>query len=425
MELLSGHYQPIEDIVTEQELRRQTRNVIEKIEASTIDAFCHIERTPSSLESEQMADQLLCLPLRGLPVAIKEVIDVAGAPGGYGCAAFASRVPVVNADIVTQLEGLGAQVIGITRATEMALAGEPTTRNPWSACHSPGGSSSGSAAAVGAGLVPLALGTQTIGSVIRPAAYCGVIGFKPSVGIGSMNGVLQLSKTLDHVGYFADSLNRLKETVSALFPELPPAISVRPRLVFVEPWFNEAKLESYFFKCNALKHACSSSGIDWIESRLALDLAAQDQSLINTILGFELFENWGDTLLNHPATSEELQDLLCRGRVVSREEYEAAMAGRQGMIQHFENWLTEGDVLVFPSVLDLPPKLGQGTGSRDPQRIWTLLGMPALNLPVGWHDGFPLNLQLIAKRNTDMQLLEAASLVSSLISPFIDEKNRT
>lgn len=421
MTLLSGFYEPIGEVATVQDLRRQTRNVLGRIDASTIDAFCHVERTPSSLESERLADQLLSCPLRGLPVAIKEVIDVAGAPGGYGCAAFAGRVPLVNADIVTQLERLGAQIIGITCATELALAGEPKTRNPWSPYRSPGGSSSGSAAAVGAGLVPFALGTQTIGSVIRPAAYCGVIGFKPSVGVGSLNGVLPLSKTLDHLGYFADSLNRLKETVAVLFPELPPATSVQPRLVFVEPWFNETGLDGYFRKCDALKRACTSSGVDWVESRLEPGIAAQNRNLTDTILCFELFQTWGKTLLDHPSTSEELQGLLRQGQVIGRQDYEGALAGRASLIRHVENWLSESDVLVFPSVLDLPPKLGQGTGPRDPQRLWTLLGTPALNLPVGWHDGFPLNLQLIAKRGADMQLLDAGRLVSALLSSSNDE----
>jgi len=426
MTLLSGLYEPVGQVATAQDLRRQTRDVLERIDASTIDAFCHVERMPTSLASEQLADQLLSLPLKGLPVAIKEVIDVAGAPGSYGCAAFADRVPAVNAEIVTQLERLGAQIIGITCATELALAGEPKTRNPWSPQRSPGGSSSGSAAAVGAGLVPLALGTQTIGSVIRPAAYCGVIGFKPSLGVGSLHGVLPLSNTLDHLGYFADSLDRLKETLVALFPELPlPPSGLQPRLVFVEPWFSEGKLDSYFCQCDALKYACNNSGIDWIEAKLDPDLAAQNRHLTNTILCFELFQTWGSTLLNHPATSEELQGLISLGQAISQEDYEGAMASRQDMIRYLENWLGAGDVVVFPSVLDLPPRLGQGTGSRDPQRLWTLLGMPALNLPVGWHDGFPLNVQLIARCGADMHLLEVASLVNSLMSSSSDETHRT
>lgn len=327
MTILNSLNRPVEAVTTAQDLRAQTLNMIKRIGDSAIDAFCYVEDTPTALKTELMANALLSRPLKGLPIAIKEVIDVAGVPGGYGCAAFADRVPLVSADIVIQLERLGAQVIGVTRATEMALAGETKTRNPWSPHHSPGGSSSGSAAAVGAGLVPLALGTQTIGSVIRPAAYCGVVGFKPSIGVGSVDGVLPLSKTLDHVGYFADSLNLLTATVSALFPTLPPATSAPPRLVFVEPWFNERKLDSYFLKCNVLKHACTGSGIDWVESAFDTDLATQDRNLINTILCFELFESWGETLLNHPAISEELQDMLDRGQAISRETYEAAWRG--------------------------------------------------------------------------------------------------
>lgn len=130
MTILNSLNRPVEAVTTAQDLRAQTLNMIKRIGDSAIDAFCYVEDTPTALKTELMANALLSRPLKGLPIAIKEVIDVAGVPGGYGCAAFADRVPLVSADIVIQLERLGAQVIGVTRATEMALAGRQRLVTP-------------------------------------------------------------------------------------------------------------------------------------------------------------------------------------------------------------------------------------------------------------------------------------------------------
>lgn len=397
------------------ELREQTRQVIHRIEESTIDAFSSIQFKPASLQSVAMAEMLVMRPLTGLPVAIKEVIDVAGLPIGYGCDAFTDRIPNSSADIVNQLETMGAQVIGVTRSTEMALARETTTCNPWSSSHSPGASSSGSAAAVGAGLVPFALGTQTIGSLIRPAAYCGVVGFKPSNGIGSLSGVLSLSHTLDHLGYFADSLERMTNTISILFPELSSASEADLRLVFVEPWFECQELEHFFVQTDVLKAACTKQGIKWSVRTLPECVTAKENSLVNIILCFELFETWGETLLDHSDVTEELKDFLHFGETITSEEYHEALGLRLNIIKQYHQDSAEGDIVVFPSVVGIPPKLGYGTGSRDPQRLWTLLGLPALNIPIGWDKNFPFNLQLIGRHGADRELLEAGRAVSNLL----------
>lgn len=421
MTILSKLYSPWVAASTPSELTDKTRQVIGRIEVSEIDAFSWIQHKPAALQGDDSAGSLLKCPLAGLPIAVKEVIDVAGAPISRGCDAFAGRIAASSAAAVTQLEDLGAQIVGITRSTEMAIARETTTRNPWSPHHSPGASSSGSAAAVGAGLVPFALGTQTIGSVIRPAAYCGVVGFKPSIYSSSSSGVLSLSHTLDHVGYFSDSLRRMIEVMSLMLPDFSAAPDAKPRLVFIEPWFEFHGLEPFFAQQDCLKAACAEAGLDWVERSLALDVTTHDASLVNTILCFEMFQNWGDTLLSHPRVSEELKGFLRCGELISSTEYKGSLELRRDIIERVEGGLAESDVIVFPSVLGLPPKLGEGTGSRDPQRLWTLLGMPALNLPVGWYKSFPFNLQLIARRGADRQLLEAARVVSRLVEQSAPE----
>ena len=407
-------YPPLDSIFSAKALRLEIQEVIQRIEGSELDAFSWVQREPTSIRSESAAERLVELPLSGLPIAVKEVIDVVGAPIGYGCRAFSGRYAAENADIVNQLEGLGAQVIGITRSTEMAIAKETTTLNPWSREHSPGASSSGSAAAVGAGLVPFALGTQTIGSVIRPAAYCGVPGFKPSAGLGSLGGVLSLSDTLDHVGYFADSLERMTSVLSLLFPEISTTPIPQTRFVFIEPWFDCESAQHFSDQTAVLKAACSDSNIDWTEKVLPTDFAKHEAELVTTLLCFEMYKKWGGTLLGHPETSDFLQEFLRSGASITESEYELALERRHQMIAEFEGFMADGDVVVFPSVTGLPPKLGEGTGARDPQRLWTLLGLPALNLPVGWNEGFPFNLQLIGKRGADLHLLKSAALVNGI-----------
>src|SRR5215470_5108671 len=145
-------------------------------------------------------------PLRGVPVAIKDIVDVAGLPTGMGSPVFADNVAAESADVVARLERAGALILGKTVTAELAYFSPGPTRNPHDLAHTPGGSSSGSAAAVAAGFAPVAIGTQTVGSIIRPAAFCGVVGFKPSRGRISTRGVLSWSPTLDHVGVFARSV---------------------------------------------------------------------------------------------------------------------------------------------------------------------------------------------------------------------------
>ncbi|WP_097458672.1 amidase family protein [Mangrovitalea sediminis] len=391
-------------------LRAETQATIDRIARSTLNAFTSVLSEPPGL-SDDTAGALIRAPLKGLPIAVKEVIDVAGSPCGYGCLAFEDRIPLENAEIVDQLIGLGAQVIGITRSTEMAIAKPTITVNPWSPGHSPGGSSSGSAAAVGAGLVSFALGTQTIGSVIRPAAYCGAVGFKPTHGIGSLKGVLSLSPTLDHLGFFADTLERMTGVLHLLMSEHRQQPSASFRWVFVEPWFQDQGLKPFFRLREQLRRSCKGTGIDSADLILPTPITREEAEITDTLLCVEMFRTWGDSLLGHPGTSDLLQGFLRRGQSIADANYQRSLERRQTLIDHLESLLGDGDVIVFPSVMGPPPRLEQGTGSRDPQRLWTLLGMPALNLPLGQSGGFPINLQLIAKRGADRHLLESAAII--------------
>src|SRR5262249_30046225 len=173
-------------------------------------------------------------PLHGVPVGLKDIIDTADMPTENGCALHKGRTPREDAAVVTRLRAAGAVILGKTVSTECAYYSPGKTRNPWNPEHTPGGSSSGSAAAVAASMVPLALGSQTNGSVIRPAAFCGVYGFKPTHGLIARSGILQLSRTLDHVGLFARSLDDIALLAEELvgYHEADPDTCPRARLPF-------------------------------------------------------------------------------------------------------------------------------------------------------------------------------------------------
>lgn len=418
--MLNSINKPLDNAV--EQLQQQTASLVENLQNSSLQAFSSVVSQPVSLESDDEAARLLALPLQGMAFAVKEVIDVAGEICDCGCDAFAGRVPSRSADIVTQLQGLGAQVVGITRSTEMAIARETATRNPFSSMHSPGGSSSGSAAAVGAGLVSFALGTQTIGSTVRPAAYCGAVGFKPSKGELSLGGVMTLSPTLDHLGLFADSIQRMRSVCHGLFGPLPTEQLAPPRLLLCSPWFSYPGEEAFQGVLSRLMDRTANAGIESRCMRLEDQLYEREESVTDVILCWEMYQHWGDRLFGHPQTSCFLQSFLQRGQNYKQNQYEKSLAWRESAIKHFVGQLGDGDILVFPSVTGLPPQIGEGTGSRQPQRLWTLLGLPALNLPVGMCQGFPLNLQLIGKPGSDSHLLQSAEMILELLNPAVGQQ---
>ena len=187
-----------------------------------IGAFRVVDEQGARSRAKQLDDRVAG-PLHGLVAGVKDVIDTAGLRTGYGSALFTDHQPTADADVVTALRQAGATVLGKTESTEFAMFQPARTRNPADPDRTPGGSSSGSAAAVAAGMVPVALGTQTAGSVIRPAAYCGVYGFKPSWGWASTTGIWRLSEHLDTVGLFARSVADLRLTYQALRSSASPA----------------------------------------------------------------------------------------------------------------------------------------------------------------------------------------------------------
>jgi Asp-tRNA(Asn)/Glu-tRNA(Gln) amidotransferase A subunit family amidase len=355
--------------------------------------------------------------LHGVPVAIKEIIDVAGRLCAWGSRLHAGRRPARNAVVVQRLLQAGAVVIGITASTEYALAAPAATVHPLDALRSPGASSSGSAAAVAAGLVPLALGSQTIGSTIRPAAYCGVVGFKPSHRRYPTQGTLCLSERLDDVGLLADSVHRVV-VADRVLADLPTSAPAQPTsgLCIVPPWFDEPLSDAMQVVLQKAHARLRGHGAAPRILRVDAWIAAEEQEITDVVLTGELARHHGAALCGAPArVSQELMDMVQRGQGLAPARLAWAASRQARVADRLNALLGPGEIALAPATTGTAPLLTEGSGSRAPQRLWTLAGMPALTLPIGFAEGLPVGIQLIARTGEDAMLLHAAPRIEALL----------
>jgi Asp-tRNA(Asn)/Glu-tRNA(Gln) amidotransferase A subunit family amidase len=362
--------------------------------------------------------------LHGIPVGIKDIFDTCDMPTEDGTVLHAGRTPARDAAVVAALRAAGAVIMGKTVTTECATYAPGKTRNPHNPEHTPGGSSSGSAAAVAAGMVPLALGSQTNGSVIRPAAFCGVFGFKPTHGLIPRTGVLKLSRTLDHVGMFARSLEDLALAAQTLMgwdaedPDTRPRATIPftqiaaqepplpPLLGFVKPpvWERAepdtreafAELAEQLKDCVVEIDLPSSTAgmLDWHRTIMEAEMAAN--------LDRE-FEQGKDRL------SESLRTQLARGRELRAFDYQRALARIPLLNAAFDGMFERCDAFITPAAPGTAPRGLDYTGDPSFCSLWTLCGMPALSLPLmQGSNGMPMGVQLVGPRGSDARLLRTA-----------------
>lgn len=354
--------------------------------------------------------------LHGVTVGVKDIIDTAGVPTEYGTPLFAGRVPEGSAQVVVALERAGAIVLGKTVTTELAYFQPGPTRNPWDLSRTPGGSSMGSAAAVAAGIVPLAVGTQTNGSVIRPAAFCGVVGFKPTFGALPRDGVLTFSPTLDQIGGFARSVEDVALGVAAMTgeePRPPRPLVAAPRLALA-PTVDFERAEAAMrdrFENDVDELARAGARIE----RPALPRGLEEAlPVLRTIMAFEAAEHIGPLVAGRPeVVSRVLRDLLDEGARISASAYRGAKAERERLVAEFGVWAAPFDAVLTPPAIGEAPGL---TTTGDPRFCtrWTLVGAPALTLPTGLGpSGLPLGLQLVGAPGADRRLLETAAWVEA------------
>ncbi|TXF13056.1 amidase [Pelomicrobium methylotrophicum] len=363
-------------------------------------------------------------PLHGVPVGVKDIFETMDMPTENGTVLHAGYRPATDAKAVSLLREAGAVILGKTVTTELAVYAPGKTRNPHDANRTPGGSSSGSAAAVAADMVPLAIGSQTNGSVIRPASFCGVFGFKPTHGLISRQGMLRQSRRLDHVGVFARSLEdvallaeclmayderdpdmrlRARPRLTQVMMEEPP---VAPRFAFVKTPFWE-QTEEDTREGFAELIACLQGRVEELTlSEIFQEAVQWHRTIMEADLArsFQLeYERGRDRL------SPQLVEMIERGRRVLAVDYNRAVDRIQLLNEILDDYFYQYDAFLTPAAPgEAPPGL-ESTGNPIFCTLWTLCGVPALCLPLltGRH-GLPIGVQLVGQYGDDARLLRTA-----------------
>lgn len=359
-------------------------------------------------------------PLFGVPVGVKDIFNVDGFLTRGGSKLPPEELAGAQAKSVTQLKQAGALILGKTVTTEFAYFGPGPTRNPHNIEHTPGGSSSGSAAAVGAGIAPLALGTQTIGSVIRPAAFCGAVGYKPTAKRISIEGVIPLSPSLDHVGLFTQDLEGLalaasvlcKDWVNIPAPTKKPVLGI-PAGPYLEKITPEGKTH---FQQVQEKLAAAGFTLLTVEVMAGFDevvvwhneLMAGEMAIVHQ----EWFKKYQD--LYHPKTAALIQ----RGHQVAPESIKVYQSEREWLRGELREMMIRHNISVWisPPALGTAPKGIDFTGDPVMNLPWTYAGAPVITVPAGTGpNGLPLGLQLAADCNRDEQLVHWAAQISQAL----------
>lgn len=359
--------------------------------------------------------------LAGRTVAVKDVIDVAGLPTRNGSRASASAGPATaDAPVVARLRAAGAQIVGKTVTTEFAFTDPTPCRNPWSLERTPGGSSSGSGAAVGAGIVDLALGTQTAGSLIRPAAYCGTVGFKPGRGVLPMDRVTPLSPSHDMVGVIATDV----PLAAAAFAAMRATSSTDWR----QPWRAGLLLLSWETRVDSAQQIALDAAVEAVAARLGplqrlepgFDVAATVADH-RTVMCAEAAAAHGALLedATRGLLMPNFRAALENGRATAPAT--AARAGQRLAKTRSAFWTrhAEIDVIVTPPVPEGPPRLGASTGFQHWLTVWTVLGGPLLCLPWGLDaDGLPVSVMLAGRPGQDDALLAFGAEIAASAPPM-------
>jgi len=408
-----------------------TRACLDRIEAvePKVHAFAHLDPEHALAQARTLdrskANGDRIGPLHGIPVGIKDIFDTADYPTEYGSAIFAGRRPNADCTVVRKLREAGAVIIGKTVTTEFAYFHPGKTRNPRDLNRTPGGSSSGSAAAVAAGMVPLAVGSQTNGSVIRPSAFCGVFGIKPSHGLISRTGALTLSRKLDHVGAFARSIADLALILDVLAGQDAADPDSRP---YASPGFRAGAHEappippSFALVRTPMWDKADADAREALED-LAKAVGAREVDLPDyyrdawsaqrAIMAVDMAHNLGGFVDEGGEVSPTFRALIEEGRAVTATQYLAVLrdAGRytEGMISVFEQL---ADAILTLSARGVAPLGIETTGDPVFCSLWSLVGFPSLNLPLLANtDGLPIGVQLLGAPGRDERLLRTARVL--------------
>ncbi len=369
-------------------------------------------------------------PLHGIPLGIKDIVDVAGWPTAAGSKLLADNVAELDAPIVRRLKNAGAVILGKTVTTQFASFDPPVTRNPWNLEHTPGGSSSGSAAAVAAGMCLGAVGTQTGGSITRPAAFCGIAGLKPTYGSVSLEGIVPLSAPMDHPGPlartvrdtaamyavmagFADEPTGLASAWKALLEQIEFPL---PRLGMLGGFFQE-EADAHMLHC--LMHAMGQ----WINHGAFMENLELPREFDEVLPNHRILMARGaanyhrERFTQHPGDYQPaIQSLIEEGLEIPESDWEQALAFQKSSREMILSLFEEVDVLVAPASVGTAPDLST-TGDPVMNSPWSFCGFPTLTFPMALsdEDGLPLGVQVIGKPGEELALYQAGLWCESFI----------
>jgi Asp-tRNA(Asn)/Glu-tRNA(Gln) amidotransferase A subunit family amidase len=399
-----------------------TAALLSRIEAreAEVQAWQHVDPQQARDQAARLdvRGDLKSLPLAGAAVGVKDIIDTADMPTENGTVLDAGRRPSADAAVVRLLREAGAVIMGKTVTTELAYMQPARTRNPLNLEHSPGGSSSGSAAAIAAGMVPIALGTQTNGSVIRPASFCGLYALKPTNGLFPTDGILEVAATFDTVGIFARSLEDValvaqvlasgRENASAHPDYLQSAREplAKPRFAFVKtpawPCAEDSTKTAFTELAESLGAACEELVLP---ARFDRAIA-----LHRTIMHAEIALNLGRYYdRGKERLSALVQETIEAGRAISAVDYADALRERERLYRELKGLVAPYDSILTPSSTGPAPRGLYTTGNPILCTLWTFLGVPAMSLPLLTVDGLPLGVQLTRLRFDEERLFRAAA----------------
>jgi Asp-tRNA(Asn)/Glu-tRNA(Gln) amidotransferase A subunit family amidase len=377
-----------------------------------VGAFAALDLDAARRAAEE--PRLAATPLRGLPVAFKDIFDTADFPTQYGSPIYTGYRPRADATAVALTRRAGGNIIGKTVTTEFASLVPSPTRNPRNRAHTPGGSSSGSAAAVAAGMVPIAFGTQTAGSVIRPAAFCGVVGFKPSYRLIPLVGVKDVAWHLDTAGLFGAGVADVAFAAAAILDRdlrVDGVSPAAPRIALVRThlWGQASAAMQNAVETAARIAQATGAKITDVTLPAALEDAHAAQFIIQD---YETFRAYAFEYDRHrDLIGKQLRDQLDRAAAISADAYDAARRTSSRARRVLADTMAEHDVILTASAPGAAPRGLGATGDPMFNRLWTLMGVPCVNLPGFYEDGLPLGVQIVGRFGRDRAALEAALFV--------------
>jgi amidase len=389
------------------------RDCLERIAAreSVIHAWVHLDTEAALAQARARDEERPRSPLHGLPVAVKDIFDTADMPTAYGSPIYAGHRPARDAAAVALLRDAGAVILGKTVTTEFAASFPGPTANPRNPAHTPGGSSSGSAAAVADGMVPAGLGTQTLGSVIRPAAYCGIPGFKPTYGLVSAEGIKPGAQSLDTVGFLLADISDAALLLGALTPrgDWGAPLPVAPHVAVMRgPAWEMAQPESVAaVDRSAERFARAGARVAEVAPPPALETLRETAW---TILCYETHQNLTYERLAHgDRISPPMRKIFALAAAMTLDEYRAALARTLEARAALNALLAGYDAVLTAATPGEAPRGLESTGDAVFNRAWTAGHLPCATLPAGTGpNGLPVGIQLVAAQWRDAELIALA-----------------